>query len=150
MTALPLVRRAEIDRWWNWRQPPPEAYRALLEPIERDHRMVAGQGRKIHLRITNLGVDTWPWGDLQRPEIRVSYRWRNTDGTLRVPDGLRTPFPCSVGPGEQVIVPVGVMPPEEPGNFILEFDLVHELVRWFDFPLRIDMQVLAEAPPDAS
>jgi hypothetical protein len=42
------------------------------------------------------------------------------------------------------------MPPEEPGNFILEFDLVHELVRWFDFPLRIDMQVLAEAPPDAS
>jgi len=146
---VPLAGRDEIDRWWNWRQPPPGAYRARLEIIERDHRMTAGDGRMIHLRITNLGVETWPWGLEQRPEIRISYRWLNRDGTLRVPEGLRTPFPCSVRPGEQVIVPVGVVAPDEPGDFILEFDLVHELVRWFDCPLRINMAVLPKAPSDA-
>jgi hypothetical protein len=41
------------------------------------------------------------------------------------------------------------MPPEEPGDFILEFDLVHELVRWFDCHLRIRMQVLPKPLPDA-
>jgi len=138
---FPLAAQAEIDRWWNARTPSPDAYRALLEPLERDHRMTVGEGRMIHLRITNLGVETWPWGYDQRPEIRVSYRWRNPDGTLLVPEGLRSPFPCPVGPGDQVIVPVGVMAPEVPGNFILEYDLVHEHVRWFECRLRVNMQV---------
>lgn len=136
-----LATQAEIDRWWNARTPSPDAYRALLEPMERDHRMTVSEGRMIHLRITNLGDETWPWGYDQRPEIRVSYRWRNPDGTLLVPEGLRSAFPCPVGPGDQVIVPVGVMAPEAPGNFILEYDLVHEHVRWFECPLRVDMQV---------
>ncbi|HKD67978.1 MAG TPA: hypothetical protein VKB84_14120 [Candidatus Binataceae bacterium] len=140
--AVPLFGREEIDRWWNWRTPPPEAYRARLEAIERDDRMTVGEGRQIHLRIENRGVETWPWGTEQRPEIRVSYRWLNSDGTVRVLHGMRTPFPCSVRPGDRVIVPVGVIAPDEPGNFILEFDLVHEHVRWFECPLRIDMLVL--------
>jgi hypothetical protein len=142
LTEIPLIPCNETDRCWNGRQPPPEAYRARLEPLERDHRMIAGEGRRIHLRIANLGVETWPWGSQQLPEIRVSYRWRAPDGTLRVAEGLRTPFPCAVSPGEQVIVPVGVMPPDEPGDYILEFDLVHELVRWFDCQLQLKMRVL--------
>ncbi len=146
---VPLVRRDESDRWWNWRQLPPEAYRARLEPIEHDHRMIAGEGRMVHLRITNLGVETWPWGTEQRPEIRVSYRWFNLDETVRIPEGLRTPFPCAIGPGEQVIVPTGVVAPDEPGEYILEFDLVHEQVRWFDCPLRIKMQVLPKGASEA-
>jgi hypothetical protein len=144
---FPLATRVEIDRWWNARTPPPEAYRARLEPFERDHRMTAGEGRVIHLKITNLGVETWPWGYAQRPEIRVSYRWRHPDGTLLVPEGLRSPFPCSVQPGEQIIVPVGVMAPDVPGNFILEYDLVHEHVRWFECPLRVNMQVTPKPKP---
>ncbi len=140
---LPLFERAEIDRWWNGRRPAPEAYRALLQPIERDHRMIAGEGRQIHLKITNIGEETWPWGNLQRPEIRVSYRWRQPDGAVLIAEGLRSGFPCSVRPKDQVIVPAAVIAPEKPGSYILEFDLVHELVRWFDCPLRIQMQVLA-------
>jgi hypothetical protein len=38
-------------------------------------------------------------------------------------------------------VPVWVHAPAEPGAYVLELDLVHEHVRWFDAPLRIDMQV---------
>ncbi len=109
--------------------------------------MLAGEGRKIHLRIANLGVETWPWGSQQLPEIRVSYRWRALDGGVRVPEGLRSPFPCSVSPGDEVIVPVAVVAPGEPGNYILEFDLVHELVRWFECPLQVKMQVLPNGTP---
>ncbi len=53
----------------------------------------------------------------------------------------------SVRPGEQVIVVVGVMAPEMPGNLVVEYDLVHEL-RWFNCPRRIKMQVLPKPPPD--
>jgi hypothetical protein len=140
----PLATRTEIDRWWNSRTLLPDAHRALLEPIERDHRMTVGEGRVIHLRITNLGNETWPWGYSQLPEIRVSYHWLYPDGTPLVPEGLRTAFPCSVRPGEQVIVAVGVMAPEAPGEFILEYDLVHEQVCWFNCPLRVSMRVMAK------
>jgi hypothetical protein len=139
---IPLASQAEIDRWWNSRTPSPGAYHAVLEPLERDHRMTVGEGRVIHLRITNLGNETWPWGYSQLPQIRVSYHWLYPDGTPLVPEGLRTAFPCTVRPGEQVIVAAGVMAPEVPGEFILEYDLVHELVRWFDCPLRVNMRVL--------
>jgi hypothetical protein len=144
-----LATRADIDRWWNSRTPSDHAYRARLEPIERDHRMTVGEGRVIHLRITNLGDETWPWGYSQRPEIRVSYHWLNPDGTTLVPEGLRSAFPCPVRPGEQVIVPVGVMAPEVAGDFILEYDLVHELVRWFNCQLRVNMQVMPKTLPQA-
>ena len=146
-SEIPLVPRDESDRYWNGRQPPLDTYRARLDALERDHRMLAGEGRKIHLRITNLGVETWPWGSQQLPEIRVSYRWRALDGTVRVPEGLRSPFPCSVSPGDEVIVPVGVLAPGEPGNYMLEFDLVHELVRWFECSLQVKMQVLPNDTP---
>lgn len=145
---VPLATRAEVDRWWNARTPSPGAYRALLQPLERDHRMTVGEGRVIHLKITNLGDETWPWGNVQHPEIRVSYHWFDAEGTVMIRDGMRTPFPCPVGPGEQVIVAVGVIAPEAAGNFVLEYDLVHELVRWFNCPLRIKMQVLPKPARD--
>jgi hypothetical protein len=52
-----------------------------------------------------------------------------------------------VSPGDEVIVPVGVLAPGEPGNYMLEFDLVHELVRWFECSLQVKMQVLPNDTP---
>jgi hypothetical protein len=47
-------------------------------------------------------------------------------------DGLRTGFPRTVAPGDRVLVPVDVCAPPEPGEYVLEVDLVHERVRWFE------------------
>ena len=40
-------------------------------------------------------------------------------------------------------MPVWVEAPAEPGDHLLEIDLVHEHVRWFEAPLRVPVAVAA-------
>ena len=53
---------------------------------------------------------------------------------------------ATCGPGERILVPLGVVAPPEPGRYLLEVDLVHEDVRWFEQGCRVAMEV-AEASP---
>ena len=47
-------------------------------------------------------------------------------------------------PGERILVPLEVVAPPEPGRYLLEVDLVHEDVRWFEQGCRVEIEV-AEA-----
>ncbi|HEY8547206.1 MAG TPA: hypothetical protein VIL36_19230 [Acidimicrobiales bacterium] len=120
---------------------PDDAYRVGWTPLYGDRRMAPGEVRPVYVRVENQGSAVWPWGLDQPPEIRVSYHWWTPGGDLVDYEGHRSPLPCRLGPGESTIVPVWVQAPAEPGAYVLELDLVHEHVRWFDAPLRIDMQV---------
>ena len=45
---------------------------------------------------------------------------------------------------------LAVMPPPEPGTYVLEFDVVHEHVRWFGCATRVTLAVEAlDAAPEA-
>ena len=44
-------------------------------------------------------------------------------------------------PGATTVVPVLVAAPDEPGAYLLELDLVHEFVRWFEQPARTEASV---------
>lgn len=124
---------------------PDDAYRVGWELPYGDDRMAPGEVRPLYVRVTNQGSATWPWGLEQHPEIRVAYHWWRPDGTLVDYEGRRSPLPCRLGPGESTIVPVWVAAPATPGDHVLELDLVHEHVRWFEDPLRVAIQV-AERP----
>lgn len=39
-------------------------------------------------------------------------------------------------------MPVWVEAPADAGRYVLEFDLVHEHVRWFESPLVVEMNVV--------
>ena len=93
------------------------------------------------MRITNEGSHVWPPGTRGVPEIRASYRWRTSDGAIVVDGGLRTPFPHALGPGETALVPVDVTAPSDPGRYVLELDLVHEHVRWFESGVSLAVEV---------
>ncbi len=129
---LPLVTTAEMDRHWPGRPLLESAYRASIAPLERDVRMTIGERRPLHFRFENLGTETWPWDADLGPTIRASYRWRNLSGTLVTSDGLRSAFPADVPPGAAAVVPLDVIAPQLPGGYMLEVDLVHEWVRWFE------------------
>jgi hypothetical protein len=86
----------------------------------------------LDVRVKNLGDATWRCGD---HSITVGTRW---DESV---EGLRTSLPADVLPGESSVVPVHVLPPDELGRHVLEVDLVHEHVRWFDRPLRLEVEV---------
>jgi hypothetical protein len=120
---------------------PAGAHAANVELYERDRHMSPGERRPVYVRVRNLGNAAWPWGWEQEPAIRVSYHWRAIDGTVLTFEGLRTPLTARIAPGDEQIVPVWVDAPMEPGRYLLEFDLVHEHVQWFETPLTVEMCV---------
>jgi hypothetical protein len=138
-----LADTAEIDRYYNGRVPNSDAYRAAITLIERDHHMFPGELRHIHVRVANLGSERWPAGAEQSPLIRAAYHWKRDDGRVYLYDGIRSQLPCRLDPGCSTVVAVLVQAPEEPGDFVLEIDLVHEHVRWFECPVRIEMRIAA-------
>ena len=71
----------------------------------------------------------------------LSYRILRPDGTVVVGEGLRTPLPADIPPATATVVPVTVVAPDAPGDYVVEFDLVHEFVRWFDCPVRTPITV---------
>src|SRR6185312_9276854 len=93
--------------------------------------------------IENRGDCVWRSGD---HAITLGTRWNGIEG-------IRTALPADVLPGESAVVPLHVVPPAEPGQHLLEVDLVHEHVRWFDRGLRVDVtvgrrrRVLVAGPP---
>ena len=121
-----------VDREWPGEPHPASLYQSSITLLTNRPRFVAAVQQTIDVRIKNLGQSTWRFGD---DSITIGTRW---DGDV---EGLRTSLPADVLPGESSVVPVHVLPPVETGRHVLEIDLVHEHVRWFDRPLRIDADV---------
>jgi hypothetical protein len=145
----PLVELWETDRWWEQRAVDSGAYRARVEPLEDPVRLDEGELRAVFVRVVNEGTETWPWELDQLPAIRMSHHVLHADGSPAVADTPRTPFPRAVAPGDAVVVPVEVVAPAVAGEFVIEFDVVHEDVRWFGCAARARAIVRAPAglPP---
>ena len=133
--------RAEVDSHWHGKPPTPELYRARLEVVRTPVTIAARETRAVDVHVTNEGSHVWPPGTRGVPEIRVSYRWRGSDGSILVDGGLRTPFPHALPPGGTALVPVDVTAPSDPGRYVLALDLVHEHVRWFESGVSVDVDV---------
>ncbi len=77
--------------------------------------------------------------------MHVAYHWLDPLGNPIVWDGIRTPFPHTVEPGETVEVELPVLAPRPPGSYRLAFDLVEELRFWFQevgsTPLELPVEV---------
>jgi len=128
--------RDEIDRHWAGRGLHGYATRlTLIEPVPA---LWGGVQDTLHVRVENLGEDVWPWGGGGLPEIRVGCWWLCA---REVREGPRASLPADLGPGGSEIVPLPFVPPSESGDYTLEIDLVHEHVRWFDVPLRVETSV---------
>jgi len=134
--AIERSTHFEIDAVW-----PGEPFSASLGlarvrlDLERT-TMVAGVQQTLPVHVTNEGEATWGWGEDAYPALRLSYRWDEDAG-----DGLRTPLPAALTPGETMLVPLHVLPPNEPGRHMLELDVVHEHVRWLGVGARVEVTV---------
>ena len=138
--TIPLATREEIDRYWPSRTLERSAYKARLELLDRDRVVDIESPRPWRVKVANKGSELWPGGE-RNPLIRVGYRWRASKGSPLRTEEPRTPFPAAVAPGSEAVVPVIVVPPPKPGKYTLEFDVVHEFVRWFDCTTSVEMSV---------
>jgi hypothetical protein len=147
----PVVPAAEIDAVATSPSLRPADYAVALRLFEAADgdaplRLAPGETRPLYVRVENRGDATWRWGLDQQPLVRVSHHWRTPDGDVTRYEGLRSPLPCTLGPGASTVVPVWVEAPAEEGDHLLEIDLVHEHVRWFEAPLTVPV-VVAERRP---
>jgi SAM-dependent methyltransferase len=77
--------------------------------------------------------------------IFLSYRWLDRQRRPIVKEGLRSPLPRPIEPGESCHVALRLKAPETAGEYLLELDLVEEGVTWFSEvgvpPLRVRVDV---------
>lgn len=101
-----------------------------IEIIDDNLELHAGLKRKMWVKLENFS-DT----DFQTtPEepVFIAYHWYQENGEVYEFDGVRTPIPQPVGPGEKVEAQINLTPPAEPGNYELMATIVHEGRCWME------------------
>jgi hypothetical protein len=100
-------------------------YRARIEPALT--RLTAERGKALHLPVCVVNESAMPfqWG------VALSYHITHEDGSIVRWENGRSAFDPPLQPTHSQVVHVGIDPPAEPGQYLLEFDLVCEHVTWF-------------------
>jgi hypothetical protein len=84
-------------------------------------------GTLVRARVALENTGTVPWRD----DVKGSYHWLDPLGNPIVWDGLRTPLPKVVAPGEPLALEIEVRCPIPPGRYRFALDLVAERRAWF-------------------
>ena len=98
------------------------------------NRMSAGKDVVGDVVIRNISKNTWPSraNAKNRNNVNLSYRWKDLKGKVIVADGLRTPLPQDLPPGESVRLKMNIAAPARPGRYVIDVTLVQEGFAWFD------------------
>jgi SAM-dependent methyltransferase len=156
LEAKHWVIDAERGRSVARRQPPPVshddpptdrvqgAFDVRYVGVELPSTMEAGAVVQGQLVLENRSWRTW--ASAEPAPVQASYHWWRTDQVELERDGLRSPLPHPVAPGETVTVAFRVCAPERPGRYLLAVDLVEEGVAWFSDagipPMRLTVRVV--------
>jgi SAM-dependent methyltransferase len=81
------------------------------------------------------------WSSDSDAPVFLSYHWLGANGVILVEDGVRTPLPRAVGPGETCTMSCRIETPPAEGRRILALDLVEEGVTWFSGAGAVMMKV---------
>jgi hypothetical protein len=95
--------------------------------------MRAGEEATVRVTVRNLSEYVWPARgrkDLTYT-INVADSWLDGDGGIVNNLDGRGGLPRDLWPGEEALVPVKIKAPKQPGDYVLEFDVVQENVTFF-------------------
>lgn len=106
-------------------------YRVAWLGVAAPSEGIAGETVTFPVRIRNEGALTWiPTGE---HPFNLTYKWLDADRNVVVADGLRTPLGQEVEPLEEISLNAKVQFPAEAGAYILQMDMVHEFIVWFQW-----------------
>lgn len=89
----------------------------------------AGSLALARAAVENAGTATWHTRS-ETTGIHAAYHWLDDRGNAIVWDGLRTPLPRAIAPGETVELELRVRLPHPPGRYRFALDLVDEGRFW--------------------
>ena len=126
----------------------PEAMRASISCSNVPAAIVEGGRAKLDVLVRNTGGAEWPAvGDAEgRNAVRLRDRWLKTDGSIVRDEDASARIPFDMEPGDTAGLALNVSAPNEPGEYVLELDVVQEGVAWFGArgsqTLRVNVKVL--------
>ena len=118
---------------------PASAFKAEIAVADPPAKLRAGQKESIQIKVKNASDAQWysRGGEVNtdpgnRFFLAAGNRWLKADGQTLVTnmDG-RYGLPRDLKPGEETEVALQVTAPKEPGDYVLEIDLIQEQVAWF-------------------
>ncbi len=114
---------------------PDKAFRAQISVPGVPPTMRAGQTETISVTVKNLSEVKWPvrgGSEGNKFYVAIGNAWLNVadEKVVTNMDG-RLGLPYDLEPGAETEVPLTIRAPEEPGEYVLEVDVVQEQVAWF-------------------
>lgn len=140
--------RATLERFWRAAAFRDYDYRAEIEAPGAPKQWRAGERVSLSLRVRNRGGAAWPArGDTRGMyQVNAGDRWLDAAGARVVNDlDGRTALAADLPPGGETELRLPVTAPKEPGDYVLEIDMIHEGVTFFhekgSRTLRINVRV---------
>ncbi len=106
-------------------------YRVQFVRYQVPDQMQTGQVYQCPVRVRNTGATHWPTSRTNPTGINLGYHWLTTDEVMVVRDGPRVELPADLPSGRMADLTLCVTPPEQPGSYLLQLDMVREGVTWF-------------------
>ncbi len=106
-----------------------EMYAARWSGVGVPEAMAAGAELFVPATLRNVSAERWvPIGATR---VAASYHWEDEGGGRVAWDGVRTPLPGEVAPGQEMPLQLRVRAPASPGRYVLVLDVVREKITWF-------------------
>lgn len=123
-----------VDRQPRPRSPLPEsAMRAEISVIDFPADAHAGEKLRIKVHVMNRGDVVW--GGCERNagprQVSLGGRWLNPAGQAISKEEGRTPLPADIAPSQAADLGWTIDVPSQPGQYLLELDMLQEGVAWF-------------------
>lgn len=117
---------------------PDTGFKAQITLPDAPAELTAGEKATVRVHLKNASDVFW-WsrgGEVNERSdnhfyIAAGNRWLKPDGSLVTDMDGRYGISKDLKPGEETEVPLTVTAPKEPGDYLLEVDLVQEQVAWF-------------------
>jgi hypothetical protein len=118
---------------------PENGFKAQITLLDPPAKLRTGQKQTIQVKVKNASDVLWyARGAVANTApsnmfyLAVADRWFEADGEKLVTDmDGRYGLSRDLKPGEETEVPLLITAPKDPGDYILELDLVQEQVAWF-------------------
>ena len=118
-------------------------YRSAIAEYRGPTQLKAENVYEARIVLENRGTQSWETAGPY--PINLSYHWWTSDGAPVDWYGLPTPLSRVVKPGDALAQQVRFVTPTQPGDYVLEWDLVHEGRTWFGdqggITLRVEVTV---------
>jgi len=128
-----VMNGEDIDLTFAESALPDSAFNATIMMVNTINKFRAGRQETLDVILRNTSSSAWP--ALARKDgrfkVHLGNHWLNEWAKTVVVDDGRSELPFDIKPEGEVKMQLTVTPPNNPGDYILEIDMVQESVAWF-------------------